>query len=291
MNQNFEKKTVKEAIGNIQKLSDRQDSEEVRAIYGAGNYVLSAAYKQYFVPSATWHNWTVERKKDYVIKFRNYKPNVSDNFQKPKNAGRKANYAKRIRTSPNSDIVIDRLEEFSASTNNLSSRPIVIEESSQVVKESAFQHIVITKSGQVVKESASQPNIIAESSEVQHNIRFKDPRVSPPKKFVLFLRKHLPKNITKCRARCGKSIGNEDEMINRSYGTSTWTNKVTGKENSKYGPMYLHFNEKCLKNFDNENYYGPGQAFNYSAVTVNPKLQGDLNPTEIDLLRKLGILL
>ena len=43
MNQNFEKKTVKEAIGNIQKLSDRQDSEEVRVIYGAGSYVLSTA--------------------------------------------------------------------------------------------------------------------------------------------------------------------------------------------------------------------------------------------------------
>ena len=48
MNQNFEKKTVEEAIGNIQKLSDRQDSEEVRAIYGAGNYVFSTAYKQFF---------------------------------------------------------------------------------------------------------------------------------------------------------------------------------------------------------------------------------------------------
>ena len=152
MNQNFEKKTVEEAIGNIQKLSDRQDSEEVRAIYGAGNYVLSAAYKQYFVPSATWHNWTVERKKDHVIKFRNYKPNVSDNFQKPKNAGRKDNYAKKIRTSPNPDILIDRLEEVSASTNNSSSRPIVIAESSQVVKELAFQPIVFAESSKVVKE-------------------------------------------------------------------------------------------------------------------------------------------
>ena len=66
MNQNFEKKTVKEAIGNIQKLSDRQDSEELRAIYGYGSYVLSAAYKQFFVPSATSHNWTVERNKDHV---------------------------------------------------------------------------------------------------------------------------------------------------------------------------------------------------------------------------------
>ena len=55
-------------------------------------------------------------------------------------------------------------------------------------------------------------------------------------------------------------------MIIRSYGTSTWTNKVTGRENSNYGPMHLQFNEKCLKNLDDENYYGPGQAFNYRVV-------------------------
>ena len=247
----------------MQKLNVRQDSEEVRTVYGAGSYVLSAAYKQFFVPRATWHNWTVERKKDHVQKFGNYKPNVSDNFKKPKNAGRKPNYAKRIRTSPNPDISMDRLEEVSARTNSSSS-----------------QHIVITESSQVVKELASQPNVIAESRQVQHNIRFQDPRVSPSKEFVQhFLRKHLPQNITKCQGRCGKSIGNEDEMIIRSYGTSAWTNKVTGRENSKYGPVYLHFNERCLKNLDDENYYGPGQAFNYSLVTV-----------EIDLSRKLGIL-
>ena len=173
MNQTFEKKAVKEAIGNIQKLSDRQDSEEARAIYGAGSYVLSTAYKQCSVTSATWHNWIIEQKKDHVIKFQNYKPNVSDNFQKPKNAGRKANYAKRIRTSPNPDIVIDRLEEVSANTNNSSSRPLVITESSQVAKESAFQPIVIAESSQVVKESAYQRNVIAENSQIQHNIRFK----------------------------------------------------------------------------------------------------------------------
>ena len=80
-------------------------------------------------------------------------------------------------------------------------------------------------------------------------------------------------------------------MIIRSYGTSTWTNKVTGREDSKYGPMYLHFTERCLKNFDHENYYGLGQAFNYSLGTVNSKSKGDLNPAEINILRKLGILL
>ena len=67
-------------------------------------------------------------------------------------------------------------------------------------------------------------------------------------------------------------------MIIRSYGTSTWTSKVAGSENSKYGPMYLHFNENWFKNFKDEYYYSPGQAFNYSVVTVNPKSKGNLNP-------------
>ena len=42
----------------------------------------------------------------------------------------------------------------------------------------------------------------------------------------------------------------------RVPGQSNW------KGNSKYGRMNLHFSEKYLKNFDDENYYSPGQAFN-----------------------------
>ena len=45
MNQNFVRKSVKEVIENIQKLSERQDSEELRALFGAGSHVLSEAYK------------------------------------------------------------------------------------------------------------------------------------------------------------------------------------------------------------------------------------------------------
>ena len=155
-----------------------------------------------------------------------------------------------MRTSPDLDIAMDRVEEVYPSTNNSLSQPI-------------------------------------ESSHVQHNIRFQDHRVSPPKEFALFLCKHLPKNMTKCKRRCGKSIDKEDGMVIRSYGTSNW--KVTGKENFKYGPMYLHFNEKSLKKVYDENYYGPRQAFNYSAVRANPKSKGDINPADIHLLTKLGI--
>ena len=45
MNQNFVRKSVKEVIENIQKLSGRQDSEELRALFGASIYVLSEVYK------------------------------------------------------------------------------------------------------------------------------------------------------------------------------------------------------------------------------------------------------
>ena len=43
-NQNFVRKSVKEVLENIQKLSERQDSEELRALSGAGSHVLSEAY-------------------------------------------------------------------------------------------------------------------------------------------------------------------------------------------------------------------------------------------------------
>ena len=78
MNQNFEKKNSSKSYWKYPEISDRQDSEEIMAIYGAGSYVLSAAYKQFFVPSATWHDWNVERKKDHFHKFQNYKPKYKD---------------------------------------------------------------------------------------------------------------------------------------------------------------------------------------------------------------------
>ena len=74
-----------------------------------------------------------------------------------------------MRTSPDLDIAMDRVEEVYPSTNNSSSQPI-------------------------------------ESSHVQHNIRFQDHRVSPPKEFALFLCKHLPKNMTKCKRRWVKVL-------------------------------------------------------------------------------------
>ena len=50
-NQNFKTETVAAEISNIQNIIQREQNDEIRAIYGAGNYVLSPEYKKFQVPS------------------------------------------------------------------------------------------------------------------------------------------------------------------------------------------------------------------------------------------------
>ena len=49
--QNFKRETVTAAISNIQNIIQREQNDEIRAIYGAGNYVLSPEYKKFQGPS------------------------------------------------------------------------------------------------------------------------------------------------------------------------------------------------------------------------------------------------
>ena len=73
----------------------------MRAIYGAGRYELSISYKKFAVDSARWHSWFEKRHLSHVEAFRQYKPSLSDNFLKPKSAGRKPSYKiKQKSTTP-----------------------------------------------------------------------------------------------------------------------------------------------------------------------------------------------
>lgn len=69
-NQNFKKESILVAVANIHAMVKREENDEVRAIYGAGNYVLSNSYKVFQVPSHIWHSWSGDRKKDHIEKFR-----------------------------------------------------------------------------------------------------------------------------------------------------------------------------------------------------------------------------
>ena len=83
----FQKKSAVEAARSSQGLMESQENDEVRAIYGAGNYMLATPYSKFQVESARWHLWSKERGEDHVQKFRNYCPTPSNFYPKPENAG------------------------------------------------------------------------------------------------------------------------------------------------------------------------------------------------------------
>ena len=124
----------------------------------------------------------------------------------------------------------------------------------------------------------------------QNSIRFADPRERAQKVFELYLRKNVPRSLRKCQRRCGKRIAAEDPpMIIRSIGENWWTNKTTGKEMSRVGPMYVHFNQNRLELFDTESFYGLTKRFDFSRIAINEGNHKELNEKERKELRDLGI--
>ena len=53
--------------------------------------------------------------------------------------------------------------------------------------------------------------------------------------------------------------------------------------------MYLHFQEECLKRFDRSTHYRANACFDYSKLSVDKKVQSELNDAERSLLISLGV--
>ena len=96
-------------IKNLQRLSDRQDTEEVRTFYGAGNYPIAGPYKRYCIQSSESLSWDENRRKDHVQKFRSFAPGKTDLFFKPRNGRRKLCYQECPKRAV-LDMIIDRQE-------------------------------------------------------------------------------------------------------------------------------------------------------------------------------------
>ena len=94
-------------IKNLQRLSDRQDTEEVKAFYGAGNYPIAGPYKSFGIQSSEWLSWDENRRKDHVQKFRSFAPGKTDLFFKPRNGRTKPCYQECPKCAV-LDIIIDR---------------------------------------------------------------------------------------------------------------------------------------------------------------------------------------
>ena len=74
----------------------------------------------------------------------------------------------------------------------------------------------------------------------------------------------------------------------KSYGTIQWR-ETNGTEKSRFGPMYIHFQERFLREYDKDKYYGPGKRFNYSVIRVDEKCATQLSNAEKNFLKNLGL--
>ena len=113
-------------------------------------------------------------------------------------------------------------------------------------------------------------------------------REEPVQMFKLNLRQFLPKIVSRCQGNCGIKITQNDGVLIKAYGTTKWMDKKLGKEMSKYGPMYIHFNETCLKRHTKK-YYRPDEKFDYSIINLADEARNNLSDEEKYFLTGIGI--
>ena len=221
LKQSFQKLSVLEVINCLQQILTRQEEEEIRAIYGAGSYILADPYKQFRVDSARWHSWTKERQENHVSALNMFGSSFSNSFNKPKNCGRKPGQQVRDRKRLTPEVITDHLENATLEK---------VRRSENIVTSEASQEVATSEK---IATSGKVP-----TSKNKVEIRFADPRKDPPQIFEVHFRKNLPRIIEKCRGGCGVKIKpNDPGMLIRTYSTTRWIHKTTGEEDSKHGPM------------------------------------------------------
>ena len=85
----FKKGTILDVAKTIKTMVERQQNEEINALYDSGDYKLSKEYESLKVDPVKWHSWEPERRRKQIEKLRNYQPGIGDTFTKPKSSGRK----------------------------------------------------------------------------------------------------------------------------------------------------------------------------------------------------------
>ena len=101
---------MEDVVKTFKSLVERQQDEEVRAIYRSGPYRFSDCYQKFEVDSVKWHSVDPEARMKHVERFRRYRPTLGNQFDKPKSSGRKPSDRKRTR-KPDFKIAFDRLDK------------------------------------------------------------------------------------------------------------------------------------------------------------------------------------
>ena len=239
------------AVLTLSKILEMEADEEVLALYGKGNFVLSPEYGRFFTKN--WHSMSSQNRMTHVESFRKAVPGIS--FRRPLNAGRKPNESPRARHTQEPTILIDRLPVS----------PTLVDIGSNL--------------------SSTAPPSVSSSS----LLNIEDPRTEQPQIFTLHLKSLLSKNLKRCRGDCSEPISSKDIFVVKSYGQSTWTDRKTGQVNNSYGSLYCHFRDRCLKKFDKQKVYLDFEQFDYSKIELCPTTKAKITDADIAKLIDFGV--
>ena len=269
--QGFKKQDVLGAVRTGEELIRQEENDEVLALYGNSNCVLAPMYKSWKAP--VWHSWTPARRQEHLKKFRSFVPSIEATFRKP----RKPGLYPRSRSQVKPTFVFDRHASTSLPTQSVA--PVSATTSSSNTSDAAF-----TSSVSTTDSSLSSFNI-------GDAISFPDPRIGKEKPFKLHLKRLASKmssKITTCRGNCGEKIDAGTVLLVKPFGESTYYDKKTGSQKTRH-VLYVHFQEKCLKRFDSDNYYSPLDSFPYEKITLDPESKLEMPDHKVQWLSNTGI--
>ena len=76
--------------------------------------------------------------------------------------------------------------------------------------------------------------------------------------------------VSKCQGNCGEKIptsDKEDFLLVKSFGQIQFTLK--GEKHTKYGPLYIHFKNDCLKEFSRRIHENEYEKFPYGLIKID----------------------
>ena len=152
--------------------------------------------------------------------------------------------------------------------------------------------LVVPASTETITISLSSPvtsTLAISQTTSNHFISFEDPRQGWETISELHLRRELPKKISKYRGNCYKTIPQSDRLLVRPYSISSWLNPKTGNERYRHEPLYIHFEDNCLKGYDSKNYYALNEPFNYQQIKLDKETRNKLSDVEIVYLEDLDM--
>ena len=85
------KETVADSVSTLKEMVDRQEEDEVIAIYGSGPYHLSTQYAKFQMDSVKWHSLDAKKRRKNASLFQQHNPAMAQEFKKAQKSGKRAN--------------------------------------------------------------------------------------------------------------------------------------------------------------------------------------------------------